>query len=249
MVAGGSKGAGWAIIVDKVEIIDLIDTSKENEVYEDQSMARGSAFGGLLQNKLLVGGGYNPMLGSLQDCKIHCHPDNSLIKTLDKRFQSSCVVIDQTKLYVTGGSGKKSTEILSLDQFPVKGPELPFSMSSHSMVQIDSKTIYLIGGWQDRVTSNKTWIINPINNLDMSSGPNLNEARVWHSCNKMKINGKIILVVAGGKNKCKYTQRNRTMNSVELLDTTSTNQGWIKGMNSYSLHLETKNNSNLFHRT
>ena len=71
MVAGGSKGAGWAVIVDKVEIIDLIDTSKENEVYEDQSMARASAFGGLLQNKLLVGGGYNPMLGILQDCKIH----------------------------------------------------------------------------------------------------------------------------------------------------------------------------------
>ena len=230
MVPGGSKGAGWAVIV---EIIDLIDTSKENEAYEDQSMARGSAFGGLLQNKLIVGGGYNPTLRNLQDYKIHCHPDNSLIKTLDRRFQSSCVVINQTKLYVTGGSGKKSTEILSLDQFPVKGPELPFSMSSHSMVQIDSKTIYLIGGWQDRVISNKTWIINPINNLDMSSGPNLNEARVWHSCNKMKINGKIILVVAGGKNKCKYTQRNRTMNSVELLDTTSTNQGWIKGMNSY----------------
>ena len=245
MVAGGSKGAGWAIIVDKVEIIDLIDTSKENEVYEDQSMARGSAFGGLLQNKLIVGGGYNPTLRNLQDYKIHCHPDNSLIKTLDKRFRSSCVVINQTKLYVTGGSGKKSTEILSLDQFPVKGPELPFSMSSHSMVQIDSKTIYLIGGWQDRVISNKTWIINPINNLDMSSGPNLNEARVSHSCNKMKINGKIILVVAGGRNNA------RTMNSVELLDTTSTNQGWIKGMNSYicSLHLGTKDSSNLFHRT
>ena len=43
----------------------------------------------------------------------------------------------------------------------------------------------------------------------------------------MKINGKIILVVAGGMN------NNRTMSSVELLDTTSTNQGWIKGMNSY----------------
>ena len=234
MVPGGSKGAGWAVIV---EIIDLIDTSKENEAYEDQSMARGSAFGGLLKNKPLVGGGYNSLLGGfLQDCKIHCHPDNPSIKMLDRRFQSSCVVINQTKLYVTGGCigiGKKSTEILSLDQFPVKGPELPFSMSSHSMVQIDSKTIYLIGGWQDRVISNKTWIINPINNLDMSSGPNLNEAREWHSCNKMKINGKIILVVAGGKNKCKYTQRNRTMNSVELLDTTSANQGWIKGMNSF----------------
>ena len=141
-----------------------------------------------------------------------------------------CCNFNQTKLYVTGGTGKKSTEILSLDQFPVKGPELPFSMSSHSMVQIDSKTIYLIGGWQDRVTSNKTWIINPINNLDISSGPDLNEARVWHSCNKMKINGKIILVVAGGSNS--GWTNNRTMNSVELLDTTSTNQGWIKGMHS-----------------
>ena len=197
-----------------------------------------------MQNKPLVGGGYNPRKygppigrGYSQYCKILCHSDNSLIKMLDTRSKSSCVVIDQTKLYVTGGCigiGKKSTEILSLDQFPVKGPELPFSVYSHSMVQINSKTIYLIGGWQDGVTSNKTWIINPINNFDIISGPNLNEARECHSCNKMKINGKIILVVAGGWN------NNTTLNSVELLDTTSTNQGWIKGMNSYSLHLEKK---------
>ena len=79
-------------MLDKVEIIDLIDTSKENEVYEDESIARGGAFGGLLQNKPLVGGGYNPRKygppiggGYSQYCKILCHPNNSFIEMLDTR--------------------------------------------------------------------------------------------------------------------------------------------------------------------
>ena len=221
-------GAGWRDIVDKVEIIDLIDSSMENEVYEDKSMARGSAFGGLLKNKPLVGGGYNSLLGGhLQDCKIHCHPDNSVFIMLDKRFFSSCVVIDQTKLYITGGLGKKSTEILSLDQSPVKGPELPFMIYGHSMIQVDPKKIYLIGGTQNSVTCNKTWIIDPMNNFDIRSGPTLNEAREGHSSNKMKINSKIYLVVVGGRG------NHGILDSVELLDTTSANQGWIKGMNSF----------------
>ena len=152
-------------------------------MYQDNSMTRSNAIGGLLQNQPIVGGGFNLGFGgALQDYKILGQPDTSF-QMLDPRDTPSSVVIDQTKLYVTGGRAKKSTEILSLDQSPVKGPELPFTVQAHSMVQIDPKTIYLTGGAQDGMVSNKTWIIDPMNNFDIRSGPALNEARYHHLCN------------------------------------------------------------------
>ena len=45
--------------------------------------------------------------------------------------------------------GKYSTEIISLDQPPVQGPDLPFKVRDHSMVLVNPTTIYLIGGFQN----------------------------------------------------------------------------------------------------
>ena len=52
----------------------------------------------------------------------------------------------------------------------------------------------------------------------MREGPNLNIARCGHSCNKMVINEKVFIIVAGG-----FFE-----DSVELLDPMS-DQGWIFG--------------------
>ena len=52
----------------------------------------------------------------------------------------------------------------------------------------------------------------------MREGPNLNIARCGHSCNKMIINDKVFIIVAGG-----FFE-----DSVELLDPMS-DQGWIFG--------------------
>ena len=52
----------------------------------------------------------------------------------------------------------------------------------------------------------------------MREGPNLNIARCGHSCNKMIINEKVFIIVAGG-----FFE-----DSVELLDPMS-DQGWIFG--------------------
>jgi hypothetical protein len=67
LFAGKILVTGGTPVCDKgvVEVIELIDSSKENIVYEDKSMARFGVIGGLLQNQLLVGGGFNSMLGGL----------------------------------------------------------------------------------------------------------------------------------------------------------------------------------------
>ena len=95
------------------------------------------------------------------------------------------------------------------------------------MVLVDPTTIYLIAGFQNEQKSNKTWIINPSNNFQIRMGPPLNIARWKHSCSKMKIEGRIFLVVAGGATFGSVA----LLDSVELLDTAFPEQGWKMGMN------------------
>ena len=87
------------------------------------------------------------------------------------------------------------------------------------MVEFNPSSIFLIGGIQDRSISSKTWIINPNDDFQMKEGPSLNVARFGQACGKFKLNGKLILVVAGG-----YIH-----DSVELMDPES-NLGWINGI-------------------
>ena len=75
---------------------------------------------------------------------------------LELRLHASSVILNQTTLWITGGYdwkgiSKKSTEFFSVhnNNIPVQGPELPFRVHHHSMVYVNSKTIYLIGGYQN----------------------------------------------------------------------------------------------------
>ena len=89
-------------------------------------------------------------------------------------------------------------------------------------------TIYI--GFQNGTITGKTWIINPSDNFVIKEGPTLNVARSNHSCGKMKLNGKNIIVVAGG------THLDEFLDSVELLDPKS-KHGWIKGTYLYQIFI------------
>ena len=107
-------------------------------------------------------------------------------KTFDmfdiRLHSSSVVLLNNSKLWITGGISnhlgrdtsnrqRKSTELISIDQTPIKGPDLPFVISNHTMVQIDSKTVYIIGGMQNGKVSNKTWIVDPTNDFQINPCP------------------------------------------------------------------------------
>ena len=152
---------------------------------------------------------------------------------LEKRKSASSVVLNQRTLWVTGGNGgvedKKSTEFISLDQQPsVQGPVLPFTIKFHSMVEANSTSIYIIGGVQNGRISNKTWISDPTNNFEITPGPPLNSEREGHCCSKMKIDGRIFLVVAGG-NSSSFMELETNFKSVELLDLNAENPKWQTG--------------------
>ena len=59
---------------------------------------------------------------------------------LQKRAGASSVVLNPSTLWVVGGEGEhyddiSSTEMITLDQPPAKGPELTFTISDHGMVK------------------------------------------------------------------------------------------------------------------
>ena len=110
----------------------------------------------------------------------------------------------------------------------VKGPDLPFSISFHSMIQYDEKSIYIIGGYQNGSISNKTWIVDPTNEFQIKEGPSLKKSRCNHGCAKMTLNGRTILVVAGGAG---------AEHSVEILDPLGNNV-WTPGMFLKSIAIE-----------
>ena len=115
-----------------------------------------------------------------------------------------------------------------MGQPSVKGPDLPFSIVDHSMIQYNKESIYIIGGTITQNGSkcswtNQTWIVDPTNGFKIRKGPSLNIGSINHGCAKMSINGRTILVVAGGRNSNGY------LDSVEILDP-STNNTWIPGL-------------------
>ena len=95
----------------------------------------------------------------------------------------------------------------------------------HSMVLYnDLSMIYIIGGYQDRKLSNRTWIVDLSNGFTIKEGPSMNFARSCHATGKIKVNGKTLLVVAGGEFKPGHIS-----DSVEILDPLTGN-GWIQGL-------------------
>ena len=101
---------------------------------------------------------------------------------------------------------------------------MPVSITSHTMIQYNEKSIFIIAGMQNESISNRTWIADPTKGFKIRKGPPLNVERRGHGCAKMDINGRTILVVAGG-----FNDRYKCLDSVEILDPL-TNQGWSLGL-------------------
>ena len=93
------------------------------------------------------------------------------------------------------------------------------------MIQYDEKSIYIIGGDQnDSGFSQKTWIVDPTDGFKIKEGPSLNNGRAGNGCAKMTVNGRTILVVAGGQG-----GDFEILDSVEILDPSGSNV-WTPGL-------------------
>ena len=142
-----------------------------------------------------------------------------------KRYGASSTGLNESLLWIIGGHDGNndvlSSDFIGIDQV-YKGPDIPFTLSFSCVTESD-KDIYLIGGRQNGSTSSDVWIADT--ELQLRKGPSLNVARRLHSCGKMKdLNGNVLLVVSGGKDKS-----GMTLDSVEVLNLTSS-ISWMIGM-------------------
>ena len=212
-----------------LEIIDLINPKLKSDIVENENGNLEGATGGIIQNKIVLCGSHDDVEKISNQIKIIGLP-NYNFKMNVPRIHARSVVLNKSKIWLTGGADNriacKSTEIISLIQPPVPGPDLPFTVFGHSMTLVNPTTIFLIGGIQGNSLEAKTWIIDPTNDFQIEEGPSLNFARRDHSCSKMRIEGTTYLVVAGG-----FDQNKIIYDSVELLDTSCAKQGWKMGMN------------------
>ena len=221
------------VIGRKSEVVDLIDPKAKYQRYQLllETSARWGSIGGIINNKLVIGGGY-ACDEYFQDCFI-IGEEEKKISLKDARFAASSVNLQDNLIWIVGGHDGFhelcSTEFIDSNLKVRSGPYLPFTISWHSMVHYDEKAIYIIGGKQDCQTSSNTWIANPENNFNITEGPGLNVARAYHCSAKMEVRGKNVIVVAGGDGEgtSLFSKRNY-LNSVEIL-LPSSEIGWQKG--------------------
>ena len=246
-----SNGIFLVVSYNGYEIVDLLNSSAKYELMADKvaeiintpTNFRSSKFtNSEIETKLLLKGMYGKV--KLETEFAVCNGIRYRTKNFkllrgfpvnlkNKIYASASVALQhQRTLWTVGGRNKStaqvlsSTDFLKLGQcFTEEGPDLPFTISGHSMINYDEKSLYIIGGIQNNSKSNKTWIVNPTDGFKIREGPSLNEKRFGHQCAKMTINGRTILVVAGG-----YGKFLRPLDSVEILDPLRENK-WNSGPN------------------
>ena len=240
------KDKGKFVIISNEghEIVDLFNPNSKYELLVGNIPRVRGAMGSLFQKSPIICGGqyvYDYGYGSetTQNCVVIGQPKVKMNMRV-KRCYASSVALNQNKIWIVGGKpfskgGKSSTEFIKLGQPSVKGPDMPFEIYGHSMIQNDENSIYIIGGKQSYYDSDnfwmlsdskKVWIVDPTNGFQIKEGPSLNAKRCGHGCAKMTTNGKAILVVAGGGN-----VDSEYLDTVEIFDPSTSNSKWTPGPN------------------
>ena len=131
-------------------------------------------------DNLLICGGFN-YPNYLQGCHYLDKSGNvtNSFNLTEKRSSAASVKISDSKLWIVGGTSdifdpseaSNSTEFVDTARFSVcRGPNLPFTIHSHCMIKFSETEIYIIGGWQNGKISNKTWIVDPENDFQITEG-------------------------------------------------------------------------------
>jgi hypothetical protein len=218
----------------KSEVIDLVDASNTCQDLDDYPFqAQGAVSGLLFQADGAVGGLLNPgdplVCGgySNKECYIvgQSGPKDQL---LEQRYMAASLVLNHSHIWITGGFSNSgplaSTELVSMAQPIVSGPDLPISVAGHCLVAINASTALLIGGGDasNGVYIGESYYIS-LEDQSWSQGPDLISPRWMHACGVFKSRahqGRTVVIVAAGN-------KNNPLDSVELLDL-ATNT-WIEG--------------------
>ncbi len=174
---------------------------------------------GLKGNPILCGGRQN---GSYSN-KCYSLENNEWVSSASMnsvRAAAAAAQLKDGKLLVTGGLDVgpgyylNSAEMLTEEGWESNIPSLSVTIQSHCMVTVNSTTVMAIGGYQNSLTSGKTFHFT-FGEESWTEGPELKNKRGYHSCGKIKRkkeSQEMSIIVAGGWDDGSY------LSSVEILD-------------------------------
>ena len=159
------------------EIVNLEDVSNCKDVSKGNLPSRiNGLFGGILDAKIIICGGYDPDLHSyIGGCRKVTIVDNEIVLEDFAAFPPIAFgafsqVFDQNSKKIIFSGGKKTGEVLQNDvaildeegQYEVID-RLPESVSDHCMVAISNSTLIIIGGMSLTSTTKKSTFVIRLN--------------------------------------------------------------------------------------
>ena len=117
-----------------------------------------------------------------------------------------------TGTYLGSASDAATGEILTENGWQMLNISLPYNISEHCSVMMNSSTALVIGGYSNNAPINKTFFINLDENT-LREGPVMNSKRSYHSCGRILVNDTYLIIAVGGE-----IDLNNNLDSVEILD-------------------------------
>ena len=196
-----------------------------------------SATGGVIKDVVVICGG-GITAGSFSEAFDECYSLNGKAATLithmsTKRLYAASLVIDKTKLWITGGYNTDTGTLGSSEYITLEGskpgPELPIAIDLHALVAIDNTLSLLIGGRTTGGVTTPTTHYFDHQGHNWIQGPDLMQGRRGHAAGIVTdevTTEKIVIVTGGEINVIK-------LDSTEML----INQQWNQGKIAYSMDL------------
>ncbi len=185
------------------EVIDVADSTLTCDDFAAHPLKAWASVGGLLNKKdpLVCGGWVESKISTTDDCFV-IGQSGAVTNLLSARGFSASVVLNETTLMVTGGSGltgdsEDTTEFVSLDSLTTSGRPMPSGNRAHCLVAINSTYVLMIGG--EIYGQNTYWYSIP-NDL-WTEGPKLTKSRSFHGCalfESQAHDGNPVIIVTGG---------------------------------------------------
>jgi len=186
-----------------------------------------SATGGVIQEVAVICGG-----GISGESFDECYSLNGKTATLithmsAKRAYAASLVIDKTKLWVTGGWSSDTGYLASSEYITLQGsepgPELPIPIYYHALVAIDNTLSLLIGGLNSEYAPIQTTHYFDHQAHNWIQGPDLMQARREHAAGVVidEVTTEKLVIVTGGEH------NGILLDSTEILFNNQWNQGKI----------------------
>ena len=218
-----------------VEVIDLDNPSKTCILSADFPYELRDAVGGFTSCGPMVCSGHYGSYYSA-DC-YSLRSNGQFVKmselTMDTpRSDASSIVTEDGKLMISGGwnGGRLAdTEIINvLESKTEDGFELPNGISDHCSVLINTTTVMVLGGYDGLLTQKSTYFIN-LETLQVTDGPEMQEARRYFGCAVFEHNQHNFVIAAGGF---------PSTDSTEFLQLEATRLRWSKGKTNLNNYLD-----------